>query len=245
MSRNRELPPESGQHGHRMEVADDGSSLMLCSPLIPQRDSLVEIAETEYVSFDEAGQRATESHRSPLHNVHTINDIDEDYDDERNNDTHQSSIDGDRAEGSSSTVEEDSTEAGAEASGGESQSSDPPGTVSRSIFRWPWSKTDEEKLAEQKAKEEKEKAEAKAKEEQKLKKNEKLVWVPSPTNISLQTMWWGYRMSVNLQKKRLHDELILHPSYFPPPVLRVLNNKQLEATKRAGNLCWLCHIQQE
>jgi hypothetical protein len=73
-----------------------------------------------------------------------------------------------------------------------------PAIFRRSIFRWPWSKTEEEKRAEQKAKEERKQAEAKAKEEQKLKKkHEKLMWVPSPTKISLQTMWWGYRMSVN------------------------------------------------
>jgi len=54
---------------------DDGSSLMLCSPLIPQRDSLVKIAATEYVSFNGAGRAIAEGHRSPLHRVHTIDDI--------------------------------------------------------------------------------------------------------------------------------------------------------------------------
>ena len=81
-SRNRELPPEGGQQGYGMEVADDGSSLMLCSPLIPQRDSLVEIAETEYFSFGEAGQGAVESYQSPLYQAHTIDGIDEEDDDE-------------------------------------------------------------------------------------------------------------------------------------------------------------------
>ncbi|KAF8135405.1 hypothetical protein EV363DRAFT_1320637 [Boletus edulis] len=42
------------------------------------------------------------------------------------------------------------------------------------------------------------------------------VWLPSPTKISIQTMWWGFRL------------------YLPPPVLDVLNNKQLEAAKRAA-----------
>ncbi|KAI9508361.1 hypothetical protein F5148DRAFT_979929 [Russula earlei] len=43
-------------------------------------------------------------------------------------------------------------------------------------------------------------------------------WVPSPDKISLQATWWGYRL------------------YLPPPVLDVLNNKSLEAAKRAAIL---------
>ncbi|KAH0827875.1 hypothetical protein J3R83DRAFT_3502 [Lanmaoa asiatica] len=42
------------------------------------------------------------------------------------------------------------------------------------------------------------------------------VWLPSLTKISVQTMWWGFRI------------------YLPPPVLDVLNNRQLEAAKRAA-----------
>ncbi|KAG1751546.1 uncharacterized protein EDB91DRAFT_1105997 [Suillus paluster] len=42
------------------------------------------------------------------------------------------------------------------------------------------------------------------------------VWLPSPTKISVQAMWWGFRI------------------YLPPPVLDVLNNKQFEAAKRAA-----------
>ena len=198
LSRNRELPPESGQHDHGMEVADDGSSLMLCSPLIPQRDSLVEIAETEYVSFDGTSQRAAEGHRSPLHQIHTIDDIDEEDGDERKIDTHQTPADEGRGEGPAQTVEGDSYENDVDANGDECRLDGPSGAESRSIFRWPWSKTEDEKRAEQKAK-----AETKVKEEQKLEKSEKLVWVPSPTKISLQTMWWGYRMSVNFQSSGL------------------------------------------
>ena len=157
-----------------MEVANDGSSLMLCSPLIPQRDSLVEIAETEYVSFNEGGRVITESYRSPLYQAHTIDDIDEEID-----------AGGDEGERSSQTAEGDSVEGNAV--DGEDRPDEAPGTESKSIFRWPWSKTEEEK-----------RVEAKANEERKLKKKtEKLVWVPSPTKISLQTMWWGYRMSVD------------------------------------------------
>lgn len=202
MTRNRELPPDpnenDGQEGHGMEVAEDGSSLMLCSPLIPQRDSLVEIAETEYVSFNEAGRVVAEGYRSPLHQVHTIDGIDEESeseDDEGKSETHQA-VDGDKGEGSSQTAEGNAVENGA--ADLEGQPSDTSGTELKSIFRWPWSKTEEERRAEQRAKEERKQVEAKAKEERKLKnKNEKLVWVPSPTKISLQTMWWGYRMSVN------------------------------------------------
>lgn len=198
MARNHELPEEGGSNGddgHGMEVADDGSSLMLCSPLIPQRDSLVEIAETEYVSFNEAGQAIAESHKSPLHQAHTVDDIDEESeseDHEGESETHQATAGNDRGEGSSQTAEGNSVESSAV--DGEGQ----PSEALKSIFRWPWSKTDEEKRVEQKSKEERKQAEAKVKEERKLKKkNEKLMWVPSPTKISLQTMWWGYRMSVN------------------------------------------------
>ncbi|OAX42540.1 hypothetical protein K503DRAFT_779873 [Rhizopogon vinicolor AM-OR11-026] len=42
------------------------------------------------------------------------------------------------------------------------------------------------------------------------------VWFPSLTKISIQAMWWGFRI------------------YLPPPVLDALNNKQLEAAKRAA-----------
>ncbi|KZT30951.1 hypothetical protein NEOLEDRAFT_1053093 [Neolentinus lepideus HHB14362 ss-1] len=55
---------------------------------------------------------------------------------------------------------------------------------------------------------------------------EKKVWVPSRTKISLQVMWWGYRI------------------YLPPPVLQVLNDQKLAAAKRAAMfttaLKWLC-----
>ncbi|EPQ60301.1 hypothetical protein GLOTRDRAFT_67779 [Gloeophyllum trabeum ATCC 11539] len=55
------------------------------------------------------------------------------------------------------------------------------------------------------------------------------IWVPSRTKISLQVMWWGYRI------------------YLPPPVLAVLSNQELTAAKRAAMfttaLKWLCdHI---
>ncbi|VDB94509.1 unnamed protein product [Peniophora sp. CBMAI 1063] len=41
-------------------------------------------------------------------------------------------------------------------------------------------------------------------------------WLPSPDKVSFQATWWGYRL------------------YLPPPVLDVLNNKRLEAAKRAA-----------
>ncbi|KAG7448089.1 uncharacterized protein BT62DRAFT_752856 [Guyanagaster necrorhizus] len=51
------------------------------------------------------------------------------------------------------------------------------------------------------------------------------VWIPSTTKISVQVMWWGYRL------------------YLPPPVLTILSQGQLETTKRAATitaaLTWL------
>jgi hypothetical protein len=195
MSRTRELPPEdnnSGQDSRGMEVVEDGSSLMLCSPLIPQRDSLVEIADTEYVSFDEAGRMVAETHRSPLHQAYTVDDIDEepDLDDpEGKSGTRRTSADGDDDGEPSQTAEGSPDEGDEDAGDGKNTPNGAPGTESGSFFRWPWSKTEEEKRTE-----DKKKAEAKIIQERKLKKKEKLLWVPSPTKISLQTMWWGYRM---------------------------------------------------
>ncbi|KIY73205.1 hypothetical protein CYLTODRAFT_440030 [Cylindrobasidium torrendii FP15055 ss-10] len=51
------------------------------------------------------------------------------------------------------------------------------------------------------------------------------VWIPSTTKLSCEVTWWGYRI------------------YLPPPALAVLNDQQLEATKRAAlittALTWL------
>ncbi|KAK0211099.1 hypothetical protein DFS33DRAFT_1240236, partial [Desarmillaria ectypa] len=51
------------------------------------------------------------------------------------------------------------------------------------------------------------------------------VWIPSTTKISVQVMWWGYRL------------------YLPPPILAILSQEQLEASKRAAMiasaLTWL------
>jgi hypothetical protein len=41
-------------------------------------------------------------------------------------------------------------------------------------------------------------------------------WVPSTTNLSLYTTWWGYRL------------------YLPPPVMATLNDNHLKTTKRAA-----------
>jgi len=45
---------------------------------------------------------------------------------------------------------------------------------------------------------------------------EKHVWVPSTTDLSLLTTWWGYRL------------------YLPPPVMTKLNSSSLKATARAA-----------
>ncbi|KAG5642782.1 hypothetical protein DXG03_002127 [Asterophora parasitica] len=42
------------------------------------------------------------------------------------------------------------------------------------------------------------------------------VWVPSTTKLSFQAMWWGYRL------------------YLPPPIMEILDDKQIEAAKRAA-----------
>ncbi|KAF9263998.1 hypothetical protein L218DRAFT_901306 [Marasmius fiardii PR-910] len=59
----------------------------------------------------------------------------------------------------------------------------------------------------------------KAKKPRKLKKPkpslEQRVWIPSNTQISVQALWWGYRI------------------FLPPPVLALLSDKTIEAAKRA------------
>ncbi|KAI1797700.1 hypothetical protein LXA43DRAFT_877374 [Ganoderma leucocontextum] len=47
---------------------------------------------------------------------------------------------------------------------------------------------------------------------------EKRVWVPSTTQLSLQVMWWGYRL------------------WLPPPVLAMLDDKEIEAAKLGAML---------
>ncbi|KAK7047939.1 hypothetical protein VNI00_006267 [Paramarasmius palmivorus] len=51
------------------------------------------------------------------------------------------------------------------------------------------------------------------------------VWVPSSTNMSVQALWWGYRI------------------FLPPPVLDVLSHEEIEATKRvsmiSSSLSWM------
>ncbi|KAG7093271.1 hypothetical protein E1B28_006954 [Marasmius oreades] len=51
------------------------------------------------------------------------------------------------------------------------------------------------------------------------------VWIPSNTQVSVQALWWGYRI------------------FLPPPVMSILSDKSLEAAKRAAMitnaLTWL------
>ena len=70
------------------------------------------------------------------------------------------------------------------------------------------------------------------------------VWFPSRTKISLQAAWWGYRMyAPSLVKSRRQYSCRVAHRYLPPPVMRVLNDKSLEAAKRAAMitaaLSWL------
>ncbi|TFK59628.1 hypothetical protein BDN72DRAFT_965985 [Pluteus cervinus] len=48
------------------------------------------------------------------------------------------------------------------------------------------------------------------------KQQQQRVWTPSKDKLSIEAMWWGYRI------------------YLPPPVLLILSDRQLEATKRAA-----------
>ncbi|KAG8968435.1 hypothetical protein FRC03_007377 [Tulasnella sp. 419] len=48
------------------------------------------------------------------------------------------------------------------------------------------------------------------------KSSEVKVWIPSKTKLSLQVAWWGYRL------------------WLPPPVMKILDDKTVEAAKRAA-----------
>ncbi|KAF7303050.1 hypothetical protein MKEN_01268400 [Mycena kentingensis (nom. inval.)] len=50
------------------------------------------------------------------------------------------------------------------------------------------------------------------------KVREHVHWVPSRTNLSLQVMWWGYRL------------------YLPPPVIGILNDTHVSAARRGAML---------
>lgn len=57
-------------------------------------------------------------------------------------------------------------------------------------------------------------------------------WVPSKDKLSIQCMWWGYRMWVQYL-----DSMLKYSSFqrfLPPPVLDILDDRQLEAARRAA-----------
>ena len=62
---------------------------------------------------------------------------------------------------------------------------------------------------------------------------EKRLWVPSTTQLSLQVMWWGYRLYVPSISylSRIHDILTHAHRWLPPPVMNLLNDKEIEAAK--------------
>jgi hypothetical protein len=146
------------------EYGEDGSSMMLCSPLIPQRDSLVELADTEYVSLNEFGQILAQNHRSPLCQEHTIPEEHELQDPDQASETEPEFEVQPQPEEPCPVNEEDQVE-----------DQRPVEPRSKGFqFQWPWSKSEEKKSND--------------------KPKEKRVWIPSTTKISLQTAWWGYRM---------------------------------------------------
>lgn len=79
-------------------------------------------------------------------------------------------------------------------------------------------------------------ADGKGASDEKVPKGKKVkkVWVPSPTQVSLETAWWGYRMYVEcsqLVKNRIQP---FNSRYLPPPVMERLNTYQPIAAKKAA-----------
>ncbi|KAI5118387.1 hypothetical protein M0805_005849 [Coniferiporia weirii] len=174
------LSQAPGTSGASKEL-EGSRDIMLYSPLIPDNDSLVEMATSEVVTlYDDDGERA---YRAELRRRW--------------------------AEGRG-FVSLDSLPSFVRVEGGKS------GEQAEEGYRGKPEKPEE------KHEEKREKIEDKV---ERPKPKEKVVWVPSKTDLSIQVLWWGYRM------------------YLPPPVLEILNNKSLEAAKRAAlittALTWL------
>ena len=59
-------------------------------------------------------------------------------------------------------------------------------------------------------------------------------WVPSTTQLSFEARWWGYRMYVSCFSVSQYPPQPKLCRYLPPPVLAILSDRQLEATKRTA-----------
>jgi hypothetical protein len=133
---------------------------------------MVELAETEYVSIDDLGRMIAQQSRSPLHQQQNMSpEIQQELQDP---DAVQEA-EGRHVDNERTPNNEEAEEMSASADFGESK--DQIHSQPRSIgLYWPWSTTTGDDL------------------KTKSKPKEKRIWVPSTTNISLQTYWWGYRM---------------------------------------------------
>lgn len=130
-------PLASAPEASDYDYDDDESSMMLCSPLIPQRDDLVELAETEYVPVDQYGRPVVQNYRSPLYQQHTFSDLGphELMDPDENEDEQ---VEGE-AVAETAVVEVAAVE-------------EPPQPTG---FQWPWSKTPEKPVQKKKKPKEK------------------------------------------------------------------------------------------
>lgn len=126
-------PLASAPDTNDYDYDDDESSMMLCSPLIPQRDDLVELAETEYVPVDQHGRVVVQNFRSPLYQAHTFSDLG----------PHEL-MDPDEPEAEQGVEEVTNEPTEAEVPEQEEEAPQPTG------FQWPWSKTPEKPVQKKK-----------------------------------------------------------------------------------------------
>ncbi|EKM79720.1 hypothetical protein AGABI1DRAFT_127406 [Agaricus bisporus var. burnettii JB137-S8] len=162
-----ENDPNSDDHRSDDDVSDlfsDSSSVMLYSPLLPARGSLVELADSEV----------------------TIDVVEEVGEDE---------------------------EEGEEVGGPEILQSGPP------IPGWTWANVLPSfdwftQPAQSTSAGDNDPALTPRTRERQLRAQASRVWIPSKEQLSIQCLWWGYRM------------------FLPPPVLDILNDRQLEAARR-------------
>ncbi|KAH9178541.1 hypothetical protein EDB89DRAFT_953833 [Lactarius sanguifluus] len=196
-------PPSSmsEEEEQENEEYDDGSSIMLYGPLVPDEDSEVELAASDIMSvFDDGETLEFERPARPL----SFFDAGE-----------QLTPRSPPVTLPPPTPEERYTQE-ASSIGGQPDTQKEPGAMGW-FDTWKGKMIEGGKLVSEKVAEGTKSWKDKMSEGRKVVKT-KTRWVPSPNKISFQATWWGYRL------------------YLPPPVLDVLNNKRLEAAKRAAIL---------
>ncbi|EIW83071.1 hypothetical protein CONPUDRAFT_152114 [Coniophora puteana RWD-64-598 SS2] len=209
-------PLESG-----LEDIDDNSSVMFTAPLEPDASSEVEVAQSEIVSIDKNGEksRRPENFAYAMYLKKLKGEALARARSRKGKETPSSSTIGPGSK-PRSIPSSPLARSRSDASSGHSNSrTERSSTPSRSRTVRPAHSRSRTEIVPQKAPSAdatNEKTNAPHTSLPQPKPSEYRVWIPSTTRVSLEATWWGFRI------------------YLPPPVLDILNNKQLEAAKRAA-----------